>query len=97
MYIYGWFMLMYDRSQHNIAKQLSFDLKKEKCGLRRVQQAALPSSDFVLEEMATSARFKIRQLFSASDKLLRALDREKKMLRNKASCWKLMILTSTLH
>ena len=69
---------MYDRNQHNIAKQLSFDLKKKQCGLQRVQQAALPSSDFVLEEMATSARFKIRQLFSASDKLLRALDREKK-------------------
>ena len=37
--------------------------KKKKCELRRVQQAALPSSDFVLEEMATIARFKIRQLF----------------------------------
>ena len=47
-------------------------------GLRRLQQAALPSSDFVLEEMATIAIFKIRQLFNASDKLLRALDREKK-------------------
>ena len=25
MYIYGWFMLMYGRSQHNIVKQLSFN------------------------------------------------------------------------
>ena len=29
-YTYGWFMLMYGRSQHNIAKQLSSRFKKNK-------------------------------------------------------------------
>jgi len=28
MYTYGWFMLMHGRNQHNIVKQLSFNLKK---------------------------------------------------------------------
>ena len=29
MYIYGWFMLIYGRNQHNIVKQL-FSIKKKK-------------------------------------------------------------------
>jgi len=37
MYTYGWFMLMFDRKQQNSAKQLSFNLKKKKEMVKKME------------------------------------------------------------
>ena len=52
MFTYGWFMLMYDRNQHNIVKQLSF-MKQD------VQSIFLSAWNWVLLKSNFSAEFMI--------------------------------------